>query len=108
MTANVAHYFIRTESIMKKAILFILSTILTISGSAFADVKIKTKQTISGQTTENTTYIKGKRQRTEMMNGVMVSITACDLGRDLQLNPATKTYIVSYYDAVSYTHLRAH
>jgi len=83
---------------MKKAILFILSTILTISGSAFADVKIKTKQTISGQTTENTTYIKGKRQRTEMMNGIMVSITACDLGRDLQLNPATKTYIVSYYD----------
>ena len=82
---------------MKKAILFVTSLMLTVAGSAFADVKIKTKQTMSGQTTENTTYIKGKRQRTEMMNGVMVSITQCDLGKDLRLAPQTKTYTVSYY-----------
>lgn len=69
----------------------------TLTGSAFADVKIKTKQTMSGQSSENTTYIKGKRQRTEMGNGVMVSITQCDLGRDVQIAPATKTYTVSYY-----------
>lgn len=70
---------------------------ITLSGSAFADVKIKTKQTMSGQSSENTTYIKGKRQRTEMGDGVMVSITQCDLGRDVQIAPATKTYTVSYY-----------
>lgn len=83
---------------MKKIILFVLSALLTVSTTAFADVKIKVKQTMSGQTTENTTYIKGKRQRTEMMGGTMVSITQCDLARDLQINPNTKTYTVSYYD----------
>jgi len=83
---------------MKNLILFVMSAILTLSTTAFADVKIKTKQTLSGQTSENTTYIKGKRQRTEMMGGVMISITQCDLGRDLQLVPQTKTYTVAYYD----------
>jgi len=82
---------------MTKAILLVASAVLALSGSAFADVKIKTKQTMSGQSTENTTYIKGKRQRTEMANGVMVSITQCDLGKDLRLAPQTKTYTVSYY-----------
>ena len=72
---------------MRKALLIVAAAILTLTGSAFADVKIKTKQTASGQTSENTTYIKGKRQRTEMANGVMISITQCDLGRDLQLAP---------------------
>jgi hypothetical protein len=62
-----------------------------------ADVKIKTKQTTGGQSSENTTYIKGKRQRTEMGN-VMVMITQCDLSRDLQLNPGAKTYIINNYD----------
>lgn len=83
---------------MKKIILFVMSAILTVSTTALADVKIKTKQTMSGQTSENTTYIKGKRQRTEMMGGMMVSITQCDIGRDVQMNPNTKTYTVSYYD----------
>jgi len=82
---------------MRKALLIVASAILTLTGSAFADVKIKTKQTASGQTSENTTYIKGKRQRTEMANGAMISITQCDLGRDLQLAPQTKSYTVSYY-----------
>ena len=82
---------------MKKAILLTASKMLMVVGSALADVKIKTKQTMGGQTYENTTYIKGKRQRTEMMGGVMVSITQCDLGKDLRLAPQTKTYTVSYY-----------
>lgn len=83
---------------MKKAILFVIAGILTISASVFADVKIKTKQTMSGQVSENTTYIKDKRQRTEMMGGVMVSVTQCDLGRDLQINPQSRTYMVNLYD----------
>ena len=82
---------------MKNLILVTIAAILTMSASVFADVKIKTKQTTSGQTTENTTYIKGKRQRTEM-GSIMVSITQCDLSRDLQLNPGTKTYIINNYD----------
>lgn len=84
---------------MKYILIFAVTAILTLSATTFADVKIKTKQTMSGQTTENTTYIKGKRTRTEMMGGVMVTITQCDLGRDLQLNPSMKTYLTNlYYD----------
>ena len=83
---------------MKKAILFVAVAIITISGTAFADVKIKSRQTMSGQVTENTTYIKGKRSRTEMMNGTMISVTQCDLSRDLQINPNAKTYMVNLYD----------
>lgn len=65
--------------------------------TAMADVKIKARQTVSGQTTENTTYIKGKRQRTEQnMGGVStVSITQCDLRRGLQLNPQAQVYLVN-------------
>lgn len=67
------------------------------SMTAMADVKIKARQTVSGQTTENTTYIKGKRQRTEQnMGGVStVSITQCDLRRGLQLNPQAQVYLVN-------------
>lgn len=83
---------------MKNTILYVLSAILLVSGTALADTKVKIKQTMSGQTMENTTYIKGKRQRTEMMGGAMISLTQCDLGRDLQMNPGTKTYTVTYYD----------
>lgn len=61
----------------------------------FADVKIKSKQTMSGQSYENTTYIKGKRQRTETMNGMMVNITQCDLRRGIQMNPSAKTYMIN-------------
>src|SRR5687767_14884016 len=81
---------------MKKAIIYIVLA-MALTGSAFADVKIKTKQTSSGSSTESTTYIKGKRQRTEMGNGMLVSIMQCDLRRDLQLAPQTKSYTVSYY-----------
>lgn len=79
---------------------FILFAIIIVSSAftAFADVKIKSKQTMSGQSYENTTYIKGKRQRTETMNGMMVNITQCDLRRGIQLNPNTKTYIVNPFD----------
>ena len=80
---------------MQKSFLFIISAILFITSTAMADLKLKTKQTVSGQTTENTTYIKDKRSRNEMADGVMVTITQCDLARDLQLNPATKTYMVN-------------
>ncbi len=71
---------------------------LAASTTAFADVKIKSKQTASGQTIENTTLIKGKRQRSEMMNGQMISITQCDMRREVRVNPAAQTYQVSTFD----------
>ncbi|MCA1568500.1 MAG: hypothetical protein LC803_23200 [Acidobacteria bacterium] len=64
---------------------------------ARADVKIKTKNTSGGQVSEQTVYIKGKRQRTEM-NETSVSILQCDLRRQLQLGVPTKTYIVTPFD----------
>lgn len=69
--------------------------IFALSQNAFADVKIKSKQTMSGQSFENTTYIKGKRQRSETMSGMMVNITQCDLRRGIQINPTAKTYMVN-------------
>jgi hypothetical protein len=76
----------------------LLAAFVTVSTSVFADVKIKIKQTASGQSTENTTYIKGKRQRSETMRGVMVSVMQCDLQRDIQISPQTKTYTINPYD----------
>ena len=70
---------------------FILST------TAAADVKIKSRQTMSGQSYENTTYIKGKRQRAESMEGMMINLTQCDLRRGVQMNSQTKTYVVNSF-----------
>jgi hypothetical protein len=76
----------------------VLVVCLISSSAVYADVKIKTRQTVGGQTSENTTYIKGKRQRSEMMNGKMINITQCDLRRDVQIMPDGKVYMVNPYD----------
>jgi hypothetical protein len=81
----------------------ILITTFVCSQTAFADVKIKSKQTMSGQSYENTTYIKGKRQRTETMNGMMVNITQCDLRRGVQINPNARTYLVNPFATTTET-----
>ena len=65
--------------------------------AARADVKIKAKNTMGGQVSEQTTYIKGKRQRTES-NETSVTITQCDLRRSLHLGVPTKTYVVTPFD----------
>lgn len=88
---------------MSRKLLFIFTFIsmALASNAVFADVKVKTKQTMSGQTYENTTYIKGKRQRSEMMNGMMINITQCDLRRGIQINQAARTYMVNPFDTGS-------
>lgn len=78
--------------------LAVLGISLAASATAFADVKIKSRQTVSGQTLENTTMIKGKRQRTETMNGMMISVTQCDMQRSIQINTAAQTYQISPFD----------
>ncbi|HJQ24404.1 MAG TPA: hypothetical protein VKA60_10855 [Blastocatellia bacterium] len=70
---------------------------------ARADVKVKSKSTQGSNTSEQTTYIKGQRQRLEMGDGVMVSITQCDLRRSLQLIPQSKTYIVTPFNQTTDT-----
>ena len=86
----------RMRSYLILTVLFVLGA----SGVALADLKVKTRQTVSGQSYENTTLIKGKRQRSEMMKGAMVSITQCDLKRAIQLNPATKTFIFNEFGQI--------
>ena len=81
-----------------------LKTILTIfclvvvSGVANADTKVKIKQTSGGQTYENTTYIKGKRQRSETNGGQMISVTQCDLRRNITIMPQMQAYMIQSYD----------
>jgi hypothetical protein len=82
----------QSNYLIKFAVLVIC---LISSTAAFADIKIKTRQTAGGQTSENTTYIKGKRQRSEMMDGKMINITQCDLRRDVQIMPDGKVYMVN-------------
>jgi hypothetical protein len=69
------------------------------AAEARADVKIKSRQTMQGQSYDNATYIKGKRQRTESMGGQSVTIQQCDLRRDIQIMPAMRAYTVRPYDA---------
>ena len=77
--------------------------LLTMTGIASADTKIKSRQTSGGQTYENTSYIKGKRQRSETNNGQMVMIQQCDLRRNIQIMPAAKAYMIQPYDEPSTT-----
>jgi len=65
---------------------------------AGADTKIKSRQTSGGQTYENTSYIKGKRQRSESNNGQMVVIQQCDLRRNIQIMTQAKVYMIQPYD----------
>ncbi len=58
--------------------------LLCFSTIASADLKIKTRTTVMGHTTESTVYIKGARQRSEMSfggHGGAVSIIQCDQKR---------------------------
>ena len=74
-------------------------SLFSFNSNGIRRVKIKTRQTASGQSSEYTTFIKGKRQRTEreMDAGQMINITQCDLRRGVQLNSQTKTYFVSSF-----------
>jgi hypothetical protein len=72
-----------------------------LSATASADTKVKSRQTSGGQTYENTSYIKGKRQRSETSGGQMIVIQQCDLRRNIQIMPAAKAYMIQPYDQPS-------
>jgi hypothetical protein len=89
---------------MKKFYNSVIAIILLLSFSlgAFADLKIRQKVSMSGQTYETTKMIKGARQRTEQKgSGAMASymsqvatIEQCDLRRNVQLNDSKKLYFI--------------
>ena len=69
---------------MTRLSFYALGAVLCLSAVASADLKIKTRTTVQGHTTEGTTYIKGARERTEMSyggRGGSVNIMQCDQKR---------------------------
>ncbi|HXE90264.1 MAG TPA: hypothetical protein VNK82_04795 [Terriglobales bacterium] len=66
--------------------------------AALADIKVKTRNTMAGHTSESTVYIKGPRQRSEQSYGPGMSVTTvlqCDQKRQIQINNACKVYLVT-------------
>ena len=66
------------------AVAGIAGIIIVASQLGFADLKVKTRTTAMGHTTESTVYIKGPRERREMSFGArggMATITQCDQKR---------------------------
>lgn len=76
----------------------VIACLSILSAAASADTKVKTRQTSGGQTYENTSYIKGKRQRSETNGGQMIMIQQCDLRRNIQIMPQMKVYMIQPYD----------
>lgn len=65
------------------------------------NLKIKYKTTSGGQSSESLTMIRGSRERSEMQLGAgmeMITITQCDLKRNVQLGTAAKKYMVTPMD----------
>jgi hypothetical protein len=71
---------------------------LAAAATASADIKMKTKHTMPGNTSEGTIYIKGTRHRANQSYGAdfqMVTITQSDLKRYVQINDKARTYMVT-------------
>jgi hypothetical protein len=83
-------------------LLFSIALVCAAAGLARADVKIKQRQSVGGQTLESTVYIKGKRERREQklpgLNTTVATITQCDLKRTIQLSDQTRKYIITPFD----------
>ncbi|MGH9554302.1 MAG: hypothetical protein ACRD2Y_00635 [Terriglobales bacterium] len=76
----------------------VMGLALQVASMAWADVKIRTKNTMSGQSSESAVYIKGARQRSEMKMGpgmTLTSVLQCDQKRTVQINDSCKVYMVS-------------
>jgi hypothetical protein len=65
---------------------------------ASTDIKIKYRNTFSGQTNESMTMIKGARERSENNFGSgisLVNITQCDLKRFIQMSEQVRKYVIT-------------
>src|SRR5258705_12043104 len=70
------------------------------------DLKLTYRTTTSGQAMENTTMLKGARERTEMKLGYgrdIINVTQCDLKRTLQISDSAKKYVITPMDTVDTT-----
>lgn len=85
----------------------LLAVIMLLCGAtvASADIKVRTRTTLSGQSYEGTTYIKQSRQRTEQNFGgmSMTTIMQCDLRRNIQINDKGRTYLITPFDGAAST-----
>jgi len=62
------------------------------------DLKITYRTTTSGHAMENTTMLKGARERTEMKMGYgrdIINVTQCDLKRTIQISDSAKKYVIT-------------
>lgn len=65
------------------------------------DLKITYRTTTMGQSMQNTTMLKGSRERSEMKMGQgfdIINITQCDLKRVIQVSDSTKKYVITPMD----------
>ncbi|MDQ3584470.1 MAG: hypothetical protein ACR2GW_06055 [Pyrinomonadaceae bacterium] len=85
------------NSFQTKYLTLLLLCLVGCAAAVKADVKIKSKSTSGGQITEQVTYIKGKRQRSEL-NPALATIMQCDLRRTITLSEPSQTYVVTPFD----------
>ena len=65
---------------------------------ARTDLKITYRTTTMGQSLENTTMLKGARERSEMKLGYgmdIINLTQCDLKRTIQISDKAKKYVIT-------------
>ena len=65
------------------------------------DLKITYRTTTSGHSMENTTMLKGARERTEMKIGMgrdIINVTQCDLKRIIQISDSARKYVITPMD----------
>ena len=70
-----------------------------------SDVSVQTRYTRGAEVSENTTYIRGARQRVEFPG--VVTLDQCDLNRSVLLNVAAKKYLLRPYAQAPATSSRA-
>jgi hypothetical protein len=92
--------------------LLLASAAILLSNAAIADVRVKQKVTMSGQTMESTRSIKGTRERTETKIQMddpqaaafmpqIATITQCDLRRTVRINERARLYMVDPFAAAT-------
>ena len=97
----------------RRTILF-FSIALLLSSTAIADVRVKQKVTMSGQSMESTRSIKGSRERTEQKIEMadpsmadympqIATITQCDMKRTVRLNDKKQLYMVEPFQTAADT-----
>ncbi len=74
---------------------YVFAALLALTVAAPADIKVKTKNTAAGHSSESTVYIKGARQRDENPQMPFATILQCDKQRLLQVNDKCKVYMVT-------------